>query len=66
MMEYGDLFYSRRKMRFFPLLFIIILTLTACQHDETDAYLKETATWKAKRLERLKSEDGWLNLAGLF
>jgi hypothetical protein len=29
-------------------------------------YIKEIKTWHQKRLESLKSENGWLNLAGLF
>ena len=33
--------------------------------DET-AYLEEVESWQQQRLERLKSENGWLNLAGLF
>ena len=31
-----------------------------------DAYLNEINRWKEKRLSSLKSENGWLNLAGLF
>jgi uncharacterized protein len=30
------------------------------------AYVKETEAWQQKRLERLKSKNGWLNLAGLL
>ncbi len=33
---------------------------------ETDAYLEEIDAWKAKRLESLKSQEGYLTLAGLF
>jgi uncharacterized protein len=29
-------------------------------------YIKEIKTWHLKRMESLKSETGWLNLAGLF
>ncbi len=56
-------------MRIVSLLFMILFTLNACnQHGDSsnDAYLKEISKWKEKRLERLKSESGWLNLAGLF
>ena len=56
-------------MRIVSLLFMILLTLNACNHSgdrSDDAYLKEINKWKKKRLERLKSESGWLNLAGLF
>jgi uncharacterized protein (DUF1684 family) len=56
-------------MRILSLLFMILLTLNACNQngDSTDdVYLKEINRWKEKRLARLKSENGWLNLAGLF
>ena len=56
-------------MRIVSLLFMILLTLNACNQSgdrSDDAYLKEINKWKKKRLERLKSESGWLNLAGLF
>jgi uncharacterized protein (DUF1684 family) len=56
-------------MRIVALLTMILLTLNACnQNDDSpdDAYLKEFNKWKEKRLARLKSENGWLNLAGLF
>jgi len=33
---------------------------------ETDAYMEEIDGWKAKRLESLKSPQGYLTLAGLF
>jgi uncharacterized protein (DUF1684 family) len=56
-------------MRILSLLFMILLTLNACNQNgdsADDAYLKEINRWKEKRLKRLKSESGWLNLAGLF
>ncbi len=56
-------------MRIVSQLFMILLTLNACNQNgdsSDDAYLKEINRWKKKRLERLKSENGWLNLAGLF
>jgi len=54
-------------MRILSLLFMILLTLNACnQNGDSSAYLKEINRWKEKRLARLKSENGWLNLAGLF
>jgi len=56
-------------MRILSLLFMILLTLNACNQNgdsSDDAYLKEINRWKEKRLARLKSENGWLNLAGLF
>jgi len=56
-------------MRIVSQLFMILLTLNACYQNEdssNDAYSKEIKRWKEKRLGRLKSENGWLNLAGLF
>jgi uncharacterized protein (DUF1684 family) len=55
-------------MRIVIVFLMISLTMNACkQHgDRRDAYLKEFDRWKEKRLMRLKSENGWLNLAGLF
>jgi uncharacterized protein (DUF1684 family) len=57
------------KMRIISPLFMILFTLNACNQNgdsSNDAYLKEITKWKEKRFERLKSENGWLNLAGLF
>ena len=34
--------------------------------SETEAYLKEHQQWQEKRISNLTSENGWLNLAGLF
>jgi uncharacterized protein (DUF1684 family) len=56
-------------MRILSLLIMILLTFTACNQNgdgPDDAYLKEISKWKEKRLASLKSENGWLNLAGLF
>ncbi|MCK4853412.1 MAG: hypothetical protein KAT31_04105, partial [Bacteroidales bacterium] len=56
-------------MRIVSQLCMILLTLNACNQNgdsSDDAYLKEINRWKGKRLDRLKSVNGWLNLAGLF
>lgn len=52
----------------FSLLILIILTATACtQKPEADPnYVKEINEWDAKRVNRLKADDGWLNLVGRF
>lgn len=34
--------------------------------SDWDTYISEYENWQHTRLERLKSESGWLNLAGLF
>ncbi len=61
-------------MRHQSSLFLFISTavlLFACNAappvitDET-SYLEEMESWQQQRLERLKSKNGWLSLAGLF
>jgi len=59
-----------RNFLFFQIL-IISLILNGCNTSEsiiTDeaAYAESIANWQYQRLERLKSKNGWLNLAGLF
>jgi uncharacterized protein (DUF1684 family) len=34
--------------------------------SEKDSYTNEIVMWRSQRVERLKSRDGWLNLAGLY
>ncbi len=52
--------------------FLCLLFLSsACQRKaeiiaDWDSYIKAHEEWQETRLERLKSERGWLNLAGLF
>ena len=52
----------------FSLLIFLILTATACtQKPEADInYVKEINEWDQKRINRLKADDGWLNLVGRF
>ncbi len=56
-----------------PILSILIATLVlpACNRSGTviedeEAYLESLNDWKHRRLERLRSSKGWLNLAGLY
>ena len=46
----------------------LLLTITSCtQKPNTDPeYIKEIEDWDKRRVERLREENGWLNLAGLF
>src|ERR1035437_455582 len=48
--------------------FFIISFLLGCNKKvETDpAYASELSNWHNKRVQNLKKENGWLNLAGLF
>jgi len=52
----------------FLLLILIILAAFACtQKPAADPnYVKEINEWDAKRVNRLKADDGWLNLVGRF
>ena len=52
----------------FSLLILIILAAFACTQEPTadPNYVKEINEWDAKRVNRLKADDGWLNLVGRF
>lgn len=51
----------------FVFLAFVLLTLEFTTAQTTDPqYIAEIQAWRAKREASLKSEDGWLNLAGLF
>lgn len=47
---------------------LLILTILSCTQKPTadPEYIKEIEEWDKKRVERLREENGWLNLAGLF
>lgn len=50
---------------------VAVMILASCKQEEPviadwDAYLADYEEWQENRIERLKSERGWLNLAGLF
>jgi uncharacterized protein (DUF1684 family) len=53
------------------LIAISTLLTTGCNRSadvipDWDAYIEEHEEWQENRLERLRSDRGWLNLAGLF
>lgn len=51
------------------ILTIVILTMSCQSKNEKfnkEDYIQEVQEWKQQRLERLKSENGWLNLVGLY
>ena len=56
------------KLFKYLLLLSFIYFLSGCvKKIETDpAYVSEIANWHYKRVQKLKKENGWLNLAGLF
>jgi len=54
-------------MKKFPVLvFVAIIFLTNCEKQPTASqeYLQEIKDWDQKRAERLKADNGWLNLVG--
>lgn len=48
------------------LIVTIFLSVLILQVQSQQQYLGEIASWKNERLAELKSDKGWLNLAGLF
>ncbi|MDA3822158.1 MAG: DUF1684 domain-containing protein [Bacteroidales bacterium] len=59
------------KKHFFLLPITILLFVTSCSQKEAivsdwDSYISDYEAWQHTRLERLKAENGWLNLAGLL
>ncbi len=52
----------------FSLLILIVLMAFACKQKPTadPDYIKEINEWDQKRINRLKADDGWLNLVGRF
>jgi uncharacterized protein (DUF1684 family) len=59
----------KRTLRYSILLLIAVQFSCSGTDDpvsDWDAYIEQHAEWQKSRLERLKSDNGWLNLAGLF
>lgn len=48
------------------LIVTVFLSVLILQVQSQQQYLEEIASWKNERLAELKSDNGWLNLAGLF
>lgn len=54
-----------RNIVIIPLLLLIIFS--GCQKDKgSSQYIKSVQDWHKQRIARLKTENGWLNLAGLY
>ena len=57
-------------MRLFAAAFLVPLALLAAPPPSAavpaDTYLREVAAWRAERETRLRADDGWLTVAGLF
>jgi len=55
------------KKSFSLLILIFLITFACTQKRVADPnYVKEINEWDAKRVNRLKADDGWLNLVGRF
>ncbi|MFZ1519204.1 MAG: DUF1684 domain-containing protein [Ignavibacteriaceae bacterium] len=53
--------------KYFAALILLFLVYACTQKPTADPnYVKEINEWDAKRINRLKADDGWLNLAGRF
>jgi uncharacterized protein (DUF1684 family) len=50
----------------FLCFFLILIFPVSIIAQSNDAYKKSIAEWDAQRIQKLKSEAGWLNLAGLY
>ena len=58
-----------RKTIFRNSIFGLILLLSSCSGHKpptTSSFVHSWKEWQKNRIERLKSENGWLNLAGLY
>lgn len=55
-------------MRYFIILSVLSLFfINGCEKDQgSPEYVKSIKQWHEKRIARLKTETGWLNLAGLY
>lgn len=49
-----------------PIFLLLILCTATISYSQKKDYKKEIDTWHKKREENLKTENGWLNLAGLY
>ena len=48
-------------------LFIILLLIPCCRFTGNEQkYLQEIETWQEERIQKLKAENGWLNIVGLL
>jgi uncharacterized protein len=54
------------RLTIIMLLPLILLQYCTNAFKDSQAYQKELSNWRSERMERLKSETGWLNLVGLI
>jgi uncharacterized protein (DUF1684 family) len=58
-----------KKSLFLFATFIVLFSISSCKNETLEAkgspeYFEEIKQWDQKRAERLKADDGWLNLVG--
>jgi hypothetical protein len=58
-----------KKSLFLFATFLVLFSISSCKNENLEAkgspeYLEEIKQWDQKRAERLKADDGWLNLVG--
>jgi uncharacterized protein len=58
-----------KKSLFLFATFIVLFSISSCKNENletkgTPEYFEEIKQWDQKRAERLKADDGWLNLVG--
>jgi uncharacterized protein (DUF1684 family) len=46
--------------------FLVVILFASSTSFAQNSYQSEIENWKQKRIDYLRSEDGWLNLVGLF
>jgi uncharacterized protein (DUF1684 family) len=57
----------KRFLKSFMIFLLLILFYSCTQKPTADPnYVKEINEWDQKRINRLKADDGWLNLVGRF
>jgi uncharacterized protein (DUF1684 family) len=49
-----------------PWIWVLAVALLSFSYGTDPKYVEEIKNWQKERVESLKKEDGWLNLAGLF
>jgi uncharacterized protein len=61
------------RLTYFTLIFCLLLVTSACREGEVENYLitkenheTDIENWYNNRISSLKSENGWLNLVGLY
>ncbi len=56
----------KNKIYFYLSFTLIIISCTELKEKGSAEYLKAIQEWHNKRIENLKKDNGWLNLAGLY